>query len=412
MDRRKPIQYILTKGTAVLMAVAAFVMLPACNKATTLETDEVGVIVSLSADTKALDADEVGSIAILAYAVEDGSSHLVGYLYDDNVNGQDLFSMTLDEGGDIDFYVILNPASTYFNIVDADGNNVALNADTPTYTAAEIDEWKVKFNDTNRGDGFLTESTDSYKLIMTNLAGSGMSNRRYNIPTVANGWTTVPVDVTRTVSKVEVLFWSEHEYDDDSGTLYRYYNINSLYVIDPVDYEVLMEESESTAYLTGVHIPTDTNDNNPTQSATYSSTSNDTSKDSAVGYGMGSTQPDNDNIIGTSAFYTEDYFTSLGYVYVFANGEGGNLYGVIDDTDDTSDTDNCTTLVVRWATRTYNGSDYSSGDTTTWKYVYLPAVSRNTHTKVWCAFGSNVEHNFTYTVVDWEEVTIEVPAFE
>ena len=387
MDRRKPIQYILTKGTAALMAVAAFVMLPVCNKATTLETDEVGVIVSLSADTKALDANEVGSIAILAYAgVEDGSSHLVGYLYDGNVSGQDLFSMTLDEDGDIDFYVILNPASTYFNIVDADGNDVTLDANTPTYTAEQIDTWKVKFNDTNRGDGFLTEETDNYELIMTNLAGSdGKSNRRYNITTVANGWTTVPVDVTRTVSKVEVLFWSEHEYND--ATFTGYYNINRLTVNDPVECEMLMAESSQTTY----------------SSSSYTYTSDDMSNDEN---GKSSTQPDNDNIIGTSAFYTEDYFTSLGYVYVFANGKGGNLYGTTDDTED------CTTLTVRYVKRSStDGNSWSSGTDATSKDVYLPAVSRNTHTKVWCAFG-NVVQNFTYTVVDWEEVTINVPAFD
>ncbi len=76
-------------------------------------------------DTRSLNIDEVGSAVIYAFAqAASGSGYLVGYVYEDNVGKSGIFPMTLTEGGAIDFYVILNPDSNCFDLVDGDGQPV------------------------------------------------------------------------------------------------------------------------------------------------------------------------------------------------------------------------------------------------------------------------------------------------
>lgn len=320
-------------------------------------------------DTRSLNIDEVGSAVIYAFAqAASGSGYLVGYVYEDNVGESGIFPMTLTEGGAVDFYVILNPDSNCFDLVDGDGQPVNPDPDPDTsLTPEDLRSWRIEYSDSAPSD-----PKDWRMLPMSNLDGTAFGNRRFNIDS-RPGWQTIPISVRRAVSKVEVWFRSNED------TNYNYWSITGMRSSDPVSSCGLF--TETVSHIGQGEDPKSFEDNTPHSRWNTSFLEN----------------PD------LSDYYSEKNFAKIFEYYILPNTLGGNTAGEAAESKDTSvysrlhiDYDN----VLRRTSRSYD------------KDIFLPAYTRNSCIRIWCSLNDNMDRSFTYTVVDWDEtVTVNIPDF-
>ena len=171
---------ILQNAKALLLTASAALclcLLTGCSHEELPETGKYNTMIVLRGDgTKALEPDEAQSIVI--YAFSSGTDDLVGYLYEDKINGREIFPMNLTAGGQIDFYVILNPVCNGFEIID--NNNQLVNFDPHEgITPDIIKSWKLQ----------RTDDTPDKAVPMSNLEDqvdgnhnpTGKSNRRFEV---------------------------------------------------------------------------------------------------------------------------------------------------------------------------------------------------------------------------------------
>lgn len=325
--------------------------------------------VSVMLDTRSLNIDEVGSAVIYAFAqAASGSGDLVGYHYADKIGESGIFPMTLTEGGAVDFYVILNPDSNCFDLVDGDGQRVNPGPDPDTsLTPEDLRAWRIEYSENAPSD------TRDWKLPMSNLDGTAYGNRRFNIDS-RPGWQTIPISVRRAVSKVEVWFRSNED------TYYNYWSIEGMKTGDPVSSCGMFTETVS-------HIGQDETPKSFEDNKSYSR--------------------DNTSFPGKadlSDYYSEKNFAKIFEYYILPNTLGGNTAGEVTAGEDTS---NYSYLQTNYANIQQRGEDYYYS-----KDIFLPACSRNSCIRIWCSLNDNVDRSFTYTVVDWDEtVTVNIPDF-
>lgn len=357
----------------ILAAAVLCIVTPAACTRENVPSDEGKFNVSVMLDTRSLNIDEVGSAVIYAFAqAASGSGYLVGYVYEDHVGESGIFPMTLTEGGAIDFYVILNPDSNCFDLVDGDGQPVRPGPDPDTSLKPEdLRAWKIEYSDSAPSD-----PKDWRMLPMSNLDGTAYGNRRFNIDS-RPGWQTVPISVRRAVSKVEVWFRSE-DVRNSSNQNSAYWTITHLGSSDPVASSGLFVESTEHV-AKGDEFKTSDTDRH------Y--------------YGNCDFPEDADE----SSFYQEDNFTKIFEYYTLPNTVGGNTAG------ETPDGRDCTTLDVSY---NWKPQGIDTGEQGKTKTVYLPAYPRNSCIRVWCALPGEEDRTFTYTVIDWDEtVTVNIPDF-
>lgn len=385
--------HILHKATTLLLTAAAALslcLLTGCNREDLPETGKYNTMIVLRGDgTKALDPDEAESIVI--YAFSSGTDNLVGYLYEDNINGRDIFPMNLTAGGEIDFYVILNPKCNGFEIID---NDQPVEFDSHEgITPDSIQKWKLRRTGLEPGEAVpmsnLENQVDGYH------NPTGKSNRTFEVVANRNSWQEIPIQVTRAVSKVEVWFWAN---DNWTNRPYNYSSIDSQVLTDPVSESMVFDGKITDDSLTG---KTEESNKNPYHT---NGTQGNLKGEEFKKYEEG------------TLFYNEDYFKLIWEQYILPN----TLYGGDNMGQLTESGANCTTLKIAY-TYHYEEPYWSIlGTRYEWdeeqqknKTIYLPASSRNTIIKVWCALRDDTDRSFTYQVVDWDEsVTVDIPDFD
>lgn len=403
----KKSSFLSLKATALLSvvpAVAGLCLLTSCNREELPAEGKYNVTVALSTDgTKALNLDEnesVSSIVIYAFAdVDDavGSGTLVGYYYSNAVgDGQDTFPMRLTgngESGMVDFFVILNPDSEDFKIYNSATNaEVNFGSSAPaTLQPSEILSWKLKRSSSN---GNFSVSTP-VRIPMSSLPETKENpttnnNRRFQITASDGRWQTIPVEVTRAVSKVEVRFWSKDNLPAGSHPTSsdNYSSIDGMVLTDPI-------------YCTEVFNPHGSNSadyfDDPTDRYTWFAT------DNTEHNGLNDPFPEHAVL---------DDFRLIGEQYILPNTFfGGNSEGEVPK-DEGANAQNTTTLDISY-TYHYGGWYSWTDDGKKVKSIALPACQRNTKIIVWCQLNDDTDRTFTYQVVDWdEEMTIDIPDFD
>lgn len=349
-----------------VMSLAGIASILSCTRESLPAENKFNVSVLL--DTKALNLNEVQDIVIFVFAqAASGNGYLTGYLYDDQPNSEGIFPITLTEAGAMDFYVILNPNSNSFELVDQNGKKVDIgNEPDPGITPEDIRSWKIMYS------ASAPQDMSKWQIPMSNLDGTSFGNRRFNIE-AKKGWQTVPISVVRAVSKVEVWFRSDNDTDNN------YWGINSLESSDPVKSTGAF--IESTDHMQSGETPV-------------------TFTDDGTYYFDNTSFPANAD---KSDYYSEKNFAKIFEYYILPNSIGGNNAGEISDGTSTA---NYTSLKVDYFHHISNGlNPYSLT-------VYLPTYQRNTCIRVWCPLNNYEDNSFTYTVVDWDEtVTVNIPDF-
>lgn len=378
------------KALLVITAALSLCLLTGCNREDLPETGKYNTMIVLSGDgTKALGPDKAKSIVI--YAFSSGTDNLVGYLYETNINGREIFPMNLTAGGQIDFYVILNPKCNGFEIID--GNNPVEFDSHEGITPNTIQNWKLRRTGLEPDEAVpmsnLEDQVDGYH------NPTGKSNRTFEVVANRNSWQEIPIQVTRAVSKVEVWFWAN---DNWTNQPYNYSSIDSQVLTDPVSESMVFDGNITDDSLTG---KTEKSNNNSYHTNGTQGNLNGKFKKYEEG----------------TLFYNEDYFKLIWEQYILPN----TLFGGDNMGQSTESGANCTTLKIDY---TYH-YQYDTSWTGRWpdyewrkepqenKTIYLPASSRNTIIKVWCALRDDTDRSFTYQVVDWDEsVTVDIPDFD
>lgn len=383
---------ILQNAMALLLTASAALclcLLTGCSHEELPETGKYNTMIVLRGDgTKALEPEEAQSIVI--YAFSSGTDNLVGYLYEDSINGRDIFPMNLTAGGQIDFYVILNPKCNGFEIIDNNGQAVAFDSHEGI-TPDIIKNWKLR----------RTNRTPDEAVPMSNLEDqvdgyhnpTGKSNRTFEVVANRNSWQEIPIQVTRAVSKVEVWFWANDNLPEDGNfDLSHYYTaINEMALKDPI-------------YSTEIFQPQGTDENDYILDGNVFNATDHDVHDGLTGERF---KP-----YTTGEFYSDNYFRLIWDEYILPNTFFG---GEWNGEPATSDGD-YTTLSIKY-------THYDNYHTTGWagyhwdaeqkdKVISLPESPRNTKIIVWCQLNDNTDRSFTYEVVDWDEETIEIPAFD
>ncbi len=353
----------------ILAAAVLCIVAPAACTRENVPSDEGKFNVSVMLDTRSLNIDEVGSAVIYAFAqAASGSGYLVGYVYEDNVGKSGIFPMTLTEGGAIDFYVILNPDSNCFDLVDGDGQPVRPGPDPDTSLKPEdLRAWRIKYS------GSAPSDLKYWRMLpMSNLDGTAYGNRRFNIDS-RPGWQTIPISVRRAVSKVEVWFRSNEDTNNN------YWAIESMRSGDPVSSCGLF--TETVSHIGQGENPKSFVDNTPHSHRNTSF-------------------PENPDL---SDYYSEKNFAKIFEYYILPNTLGGNTAGEAAEGENTSSYSYLHTDYAHIQLRSTN--NYS-------KDIFLPAYSRNSCIRIWCSLNDNMDRSFTYTVVNWDEtVTVNIPDF-
>ena len=388
----KNYNHILHKATTLLLTAAAAIslcLLTGCNREDLPETGKYNTMIVLRGDgTKALDPEEAKSIVI--YAFSSGTDNLVGYLYENNINGREIFPMSLTAGGQIDFYVILNPVCNGFEIID--GNNPVEFDSHEGITPDTIQSWKL------RRTGLEPDEAVPMSNLKNQVDGyhnpTGESNRTFEVVANRNSWQEIPIQVTRAVSKVEVWFWAN---DNWTNQPYNYSSIDSQVLTDPVSESMVFDGKITDDSSTGK--TEKSNNNSYHTNGTQGNLNNEKFKKYEEG----------------TLFYNEDYFKLIWEQYILPN----TLYGGDNMGQSTEPGENCTTLKIdytyhyqepRWS---ISGTRYEWQEEPQDKTIYLPASSRNTIINVWCALRDDTDRSFTYQVVDWDEsVTVDIPDFD
>ena len=381
--------HILHKATTLLLTAAAALslcLLTGCNREDLPETGKYNTMIVLRGDgTKALDPDEAKSIVIYAFSSSTGD--LVGYLYETNINGRDIFPMNLTAGGKIDFYVILNPVCNGFKIIDENNIEVTFGSHEDI-TPNIIKSWKLRRTDDTPGKAVPMSNLE--KQVDGNHNPTDKSNRTFEVVADRNSWQEIPIQVTRAVSKVEVWFWANDNLPDDNNFNYDHYYtaINRMALKDPVS-------------STEIFRPQGADENDYILDGNVFN-----AEDNIVHDGL---RGERFKPYTTGEFYSDNYFRLIWEEYILPNTFfGGEWNGAA-----TSDGD-YTTLSVRYThydnyQNYYNRWEAHSKD----KVISLPESPRNTKIIVWCQLNDNTDRSFTYEVVDWDEtVTVDVPAFD
>ena len=373
--------HILHKATTLLLTAAAALslcLLTGCNREDLPETGKYNTMIVLRGDgTKALDPDEAKSIVI--YAFSSGTDNLVGYLYETNINGREIFPMNLTAGGQIDFYVILNPVCNGFEIID--GNNRVEFDSHEGITPNTIQNWKLR----------RTDDTPGKAVPMSNLE----DNRTFEVVANRNSWQEIPIQVTRAVSKVEVWFWANDNLPEGDNFNYKHYYtaINEMVLKDPVSSTEIFrpQGTDANDYILDGNV------------------FNATDRDDHDGLG------ERFKPYTTGEFYSDNYFRLILEKYILPNTFFGGEWNGEPATPD----GDYTTLSVRYthyANYHYEGwpnYQYLWDETQKDKVISLPESPRNTKIIVWCQLNDNTDRSFTYEVVDWDEtVTVDIPAFD
>lgn len=372
---------ILQNAMALLLTASAALclcLLTGCNREDLPETGKYNTMIVLRGDgTKALDPDEAKSIVI--YAFSSGTDNLVGYLYENNINGREIFPMNLTAGGQIDFYVILNPVCNGFEIID--GNNRVEFDSHEGITPNTIQNWKLR----------RTDDTPGKAVPMSNLE----DNRTFEVVANRNSWQEIPIQVTRAVSKVEVWFWANDNLPEGDNFNYKHYYtaINEMVLKDPVSSTEIFrpQGTDANDYILDGNV------------------FNATDRDDHDGLG------ERFKPYTTGEFYSDNYFRLILEKYILPNTFFGGEWNGEPATPD----GDYTTLSVRYthyANYHYEGwpnYQYLWDETQKDKVISLPESPRNTKIIVWCQLNDNTDRSFTYEVVDWDEtVTVDIPAFD
>lgn len=378
--------HILHKATTMLLTAAAAIslcLLTGCNREDLPETGKYNTMIVLSGDgTKAPGPDEAKSIVI--YAFSSGTDNLVGYLYETKINGRDIFPMNLTAGGKIDFYVILNPVCNGFEIINHNNSKVNFYSHEGI-TPDTIKSWKLRRTDVTPDKAVPMSNLEDQ--VDGNNKPTGKSNRTFEVVANRNSWQEIPIQVTRAVSKVEVWFWAN---DNWTNQPYNYSSIDSQVLKDPV--------SESMVF-----------DGNNTE---YSSTPREGKNEKHYHTNGSEGNLNNEQFEkyeeGT-LFYNEDYFKLIWEQYILPNTMFGG-----DNMGQSTESRNRTTLKIDYTYHYQERWGYEwRADSQKNKTIYLPASSRNTIIKVWCALRDDTDRSFTYQVIDWDEsVTIDIPNFD
>ena len=372
---------ILQNAMALLLTASAALclcLLTGCNREDLPETGKYNTMIVLRGDgTKALDPDEAKSIVI--YAFSSGKDNHVGYLYENNINGREIFPMNLTAGGQIDFYVILNPVCNGFEIID--GNNRVEFDSHEGITPNTIQNWKLR----------RTDDTPGKAVPMSNLE----DNRTFEVVANRNSWQEIPIQVTRAVSKVEVWFWANDNLPEGDNFNYKHYYtaINEMVLKDPVSSTEIFrpQGTDANDYILDGNV------------------FNATDRDDHDGLG------ERFKPYTTGEFYSDNYFRLILEKYILPNTFFGGEWNGEPATPD----GDYTTLSVRYthyANYHYEGwpnYQYLWDETQKDKVISLPESPRNTKIIVWCQLNDNTDRSFTYEVVDWDEtVTVDIPAFD
>lgn len=371
---------ILQNAMALLLTASAALclcLLTGCSHEELPETGKYNTMIVLRGDgTKALEPDEAQSIVIYAFSSD---NDLVGYLYEANINGRDIFPMNLTAGGEIDFYVILNPVCNGFEIID--GNNPVNFDSHEGITPDIIQNWKLRR--TSRKPDEPDEPDEAVP--MSNLK----DNRTFEVVANRNSWQEIPIQVTRAVSKVEVWFWANDNLPEGDNFNYEHYYtaINEMALKDPI-------------YSTEIFQPQGTDENDYILDGNVFNTEDNIVHDGLKGERF---KP-----YTTGEFYSDNYFRLIWEEYILPNTFFG---GEWNGEPATSDGD-YTTLSIKY-------THYDKYYHYTWdaerkdKVISLPESPRNTKIIVWCQLNDNTDRSFTYEVVDWDEtVTVDIPAFD
>ena len=383
---------ILQNAKALLLTASAALclcLLTGCSHEELPETGKYNTMIVLRGDgTKALAPDEAQSIVI--YAFSSGTDDLVGYLYEDSINGRDIFPMNLTAGGEIDFYVILNPVCDGFVIIDHNNQPVTF-ASHEGITPETIKNWKLR-RATDGTPGKAVPMSNLEKQVDGDHNPTGKSNRTFEVVANRNSWQEIPIQVTRAVSKVEVWFWANDDlpeygnYQNDN----HYSSINTMTLKDPVVRAELMEGQNPGKAEDYIEENKAIIIKNPDRYDGF--------KDRFKPYDSG-------------IFYSDRYFRKIWEQYILPNTFfGGSNVGEIGGAD--ADYLKCTSLNVEYTEHYWNWNRWTESPQTP-KDIYLPISPRNTIIKVWCALNDDTDRSFTYTVVDWDEpVTVNVPDFD
>ena len=385
---------ILQNAKALLLTASAALclcLLTGCSHEELPETGKYNTMIVLRGDgTKALDPTEAQSIVI--YAFSSDTDDLVGYLYEADINGRDIFPMNLTAGGQIDFYVILNPVCSGFEIIDENNEAVTFGSHEGI-TPETIKNWKLRRpKDTPDTPDKAVPMSNLEDQVDGNHNPTGKSNRRFEVVANRNSWQEIPIQVTRAVSKVEVWFWANDDLPEygnyQSGN--HYSSIETMTLKDPVVRAELMEGQNSG------------------NAEDYIEENEATTIQNTEGYNGFN---DRFKPYDSGIFYSDIYFRKIWEQYILPNTFfGGSNVGEIGANADNL---KCTSLNVEYTEHYFR---YWSGWTKTTqraKDIYLPISPRNTIIKVWCALNDDTDRSFTYTVVDWDgPVTVNVPDFD
>lgn len=383
---------ILQNAMALLLTASAALclcLLTGCSHEELPETGKYNTMIVLRGDgTKALDSDEAQSIVIYAFSSVTGD--LAGYLYEAEINGRNIFPMNLTAGGEIDFYVILNPVCDGFEIFD-EKNEAVTFASHEGITPETIKNWKLR-RATDGTPGKAVPMSNLEKQVDGDHNPTDKSNRTFEVVANRNSWQEIPIQVTRAVSKVEVWFWANDELPDynnfQNGN--HYSSIDKMTLKDPVVRAELMEGQNSGKAEDYIEENKAIIIKNPDRYDGF----NDRFKpyDSGI-------------------FYSDRYFRKIWEQYILPNTFfGGSNVGEIGGAD--ADYLKCTSLNVEYTEHYWNWNRWTESPQIS-KDIYLPISPRNTIIKVWCALNDDTDRSFTYTVVDWDEpVTVNVPDFD
>ena len=392
--------HILHKATTLLLTAAAALslcLLTGCSHEEPHETGKYNTMIVLRGDgTKALDPYEAKSIVI--YAFSSGTDNLVGYLYENSINGRDIFPMNLTAGGEIDFYVILNPVCDGFEIIDEKNKAVTFDSHEGI-TPDSIQNWKLRRTGLEPDEAVPMSNLKNQ--VDGNNKPTGKSNRTFKVVANRNSWQEIPIQVTRAVSKVEVWFWANDNLPEGNNFNYEHYYtaINEMALKDPI-------------YSTEIFQPQGTDENDYILDGNVFN-----AKDNKGHDGL----RERFKPYTTGEFYSDNYFRLIWEQYILPNtffgGEWNGEPATSDGEPATSDGD-YTTLSIKYThydnyhNTGWPGYHYTWDAETKDKVISLPESPRNTKIIVWCQLNDNTDRSFTYEVVDWDEVTVDIPAFD